>query len=93
MTALEHLVLESVRRLDAADADQIRSNVSELMGSQISEERVSDALKDLLDKELLASTDSSAESLEKSYQLTRGGELRFTASRYLPGEPSEAASS
>ena len=36
MTALEHLVLESVRRLDAADADQIRSNVSELMGSQIS---------------------------------------------------------
>ena len=83
MTPLEHLVLESVRRLDVADATQIRSNISEMMGSQISEERVSDALKGLVDKELLASTDLSAESLEQSYQLTRGGKLHFTASTSL----------
>ena len=87
MTALEHLVLESVRRLDGADADQIRSKVTELsMGGQISEERVAKALESLLDRELVAPTESQSERFATSYRLTRGGELRFSAKAYLPGE-------
>ena len=78
MTALEHLILESVRRLDGPDAEQIRSNIDELMGGQISEERLAKALESLQGRDLVASTGSQSEGFAKAYRLTRGGELRFS---------------
>ena len=80
MTALQHLVLESVRRLDVADPDKIREHVSQLMGHHVVDERVSTALENLLEKELLScSEDASGTKVARSYRLSDGGQLFFSA--------------
>ncbi len=81
MTALQHLVLESVRRLSAADSEKIREYVGQLMGHQVLDERVSAALQGLLEKELIScSEDASGTKVIRSYRLTSGGNLFFSAS-------------
>lgn len=80
MTALQHLVLESVRRLDVADSDKIREYVSKLMGHEVVDERISTALENLLEKELLScAEDASGTTVVRSYRLSDGGQLFFSA--------------
>jgi hypothetical protein len=80
MTALQHLVLESVHRLDVADSDKIREYVGQMMGHEVVDERVSATLENLLEKELVScSENASGNKVVRSYRLTSGGDLFFSA--------------
>ncbi len=83
MTALQHLVLESVRRLDEADSEKIREYVSQLMGHEVVDERVSSALQGLIEKELVSLSEkpSGASTVSETYSLSSGGQLFFSASK------------
>ena len=83
MTALQHLVLESVRRLDVADSEKIREYVGQLMGHEVVDERVSSALQGLIEKELVSLSEraSGASKISETYSLSSGGQLFFSASK------------
>ena len=82
MAALQHLVLESVRRLSEASADEIREYVGQLMGHYVLDERVEAASQGLMEKQLLScSEDASGDTIVRSYRLTSGGQLSIPASR------------
>lgn len=80
MTAMELLVLESVRGLTRADAERIRSYVSELTGEPVSPEGISEALQSLLNRKMLSSKESGDKAVKKVYELGQDGKLHFSAS-------------
>ena len=80
MTAMELLVLESVRSLPQADAERIRCYVSELTGEPVSPEGISGALQSLLNRKMLSSKESGDRAVRKVYELGQDGELHFSAS-------------
>ena len=80
MTAMEILVLESVHRLAKADADKIRSCVSELTGEPVSQKGISEALRSLMGRKMLSSGGSDETAVKKVYKLGRDGRLHFSAS-------------
>ena len=80
MTAMELLVLESINSLKEADADNIRSYVSEMTGEPVSQEGVSEALQSLIGRKMLASDESLEKAVKRVYELGRDGKLHFSAS-------------
>lgn len=80
MTAMELLVLESINSLKGADADNIRSYVSEMTGEPVSQEGVSEALQSLIGRNMLASDESAEKAVKRVYELGQDGKLHFSAS-------------
>ncbi len=80
MTAMELLVLESINSLREADADKIRSYVSELTGEPVSPKGISEALQSLMNRKMLSSGESDEKAVKKVYELGRDGKLHFSAS-------------
>ncbi len=80
MTAMELLVLESINSLKEADADNIRSYVSEMTGEPVSQEGVSEALQSLIGRNMLASDESPEKAVKRVYELGQDGKLHFSAS-------------
>ena len=63
MTAIEYLVLESVRRLNPATKLQIRTCMAEMTGNPVSPENVSNAIGALENKGLVSSSDQDLVTL------------------------------
>jgi hypothetical protein len=80
MTAIELLVLESINSVKEADAEKIRSCVSEMTGEPVSREGISEALESLMSRKMLSSGESDEKAVKKVYKLGQDGKLHFSAS-------------
>ena len=67
-------------RVTEADADKIRSYVSELTGEPVSREGISEALQSLMNREMLSPQESDEGAVRKVYELGQAGKLYFSAS-------------